>query len=90
MRIVFDGPPGPEAGRFVEVEDDKGNSINAGTWHQREDGYWELCLTTVLPAARMSEEELADIIYHNAGVADVLPDVARKIARAILGSRTNG
>jgi hypothetical protein len=40
--IVFDGPPGPEAGRFVEVENDKSESIEFGGWQQREDGYWVL------------------------------------------------
>ena len=44
IRIVFDGPPGPEAGRFVEVEDEKGCSIDAGEWRKRDDGYWELVL----------------------------------------------
>jgi hypothetical protein len=33
--IVFDGPPGPEGGRFIEVEDEQGRSINAGTWVSR-------------------------------------------------------
>lgn len=42
--IVFDGPPGPEAGRFVEVEDHAGRSICFGNWLQREDGYWVLRL----------------------------------------------
>lgn len=28
--IVFDGPPDHEAGRFVEVENDKGESISLG------------------------------------------------------------
>lgn len=36
--IVFDGPPGPECGRFVEVEQ-CGPSISFGTWVEREDGY---------------------------------------------------
>lgn len=40
--IVFDGPPGPESGRFVEVEDASGKSINFGQWVKREDGYWVL------------------------------------------------
>lgn len=40
--IVFDGPPGNESGRFVEVEDSKGCSINFGEWLQRDDGYWVL------------------------------------------------
>jgi hypothetical protein len=40
--IVFDGPPGPAAPRFVEVEDSQGRSINYGEWVQRPDGYWAL------------------------------------------------
>lgn len=44
IHIVFDGPPSNESGKFVEVEDKHGNSINAGQWRQREDGLWELVL----------------------------------------------
>jgi hypothetical protein len=40
--IVFDGPPGPEAGRFVEVEDDTGKSISFGKWVERPNGYLAL------------------------------------------------
>lgn len=40
--IVFDGPPGPECGRFVEVEDPQQASIGVGEWIHREDGYWAL------------------------------------------------
>src|ERR1039458_7167629 len=32
LDVVFDGPPGPIAGRFVEVEDARGYSDNAGEW----------------------------------------------------------
>ena len=44
LHIVFDGLPSHESGRFVEVEDESGKSINAGDWKQREDGLWELML----------------------------------------------
>jgi len=44
LHIIFDGPPGPEAGRFVEVETSDGRSVNAGEWNHREDGYWELVI----------------------------------------------
>lgn len=40
--VVFDGPPGHEAGRFVEVENSEGISIRVGEWLQRPDGYWAL------------------------------------------------
>lgn len=45
--IVFDGPDGPSAGRFIEVENDKGISIKMGTWILRQDGYWVLRLDAV-------------------------------------------
>ena len=40
--IIFDGPPGPISGRFVEVEDDKGRGFDAGEWVERADGFWAL------------------------------------------------
>ena len=40
--IVFDGPPSHESGRFVEVENERGESINFGEWVERPDGYWVL------------------------------------------------
>lgn len=43
ISIVFDGPPGPVPGRFVEVEDGSGRSISLGRW--QEDGeYWRLVI----------------------------------------------
>lgn len=47
MEIVFDGPPGPEAGRFIEVEDGNGKSICAGEWLQRGENEWVLRLPDV-------------------------------------------
>jgi hypothetical protein len=43
--IVFDAPPGPTSGRFIEVENDKGESISFGEWVRRPDGYWALRFT---------------------------------------------
>jgi len=40
--IVFEGPPGPEGGMFVEVENDEGASIRLGDWVDRKDGFWVL------------------------------------------------
>lgn len=40
--VVFDGPPGHEAGRLVEVEDENGHSIKIGEWIDRRDGMWAL------------------------------------------------
>lgn len=42
INVVFDGSPGPVAGRFVEVETDDGKSINVGEWKERPGGWWAL------------------------------------------------
>lgn len=54
LRIVFDGPPGPEAGRFVEVENAAGRSVHAGEWRERTDGLWELVLHAAAPQPEQS------------------------------------
>ena len=41
IHVVFDGPPGPTAGRFVEVEDAHGRGKDAGRWEEHGD-YWHL------------------------------------------------
>jgi hypothetical protein len=51
LRIVFDGPPSHESGRFVECEDANGRSVIAGEWRERPDGLWELVVTS-LPEAK--------------------------------------
>lgn len=38
IHIVFDGPPGPETGRFGW------ESVFEGEWSQRADGYWLLTI----------------------------------------------
>lgn len=43
--VVFDGPPGPKAERFVEVENGSGVSVRPPgvSWVQStSDGYWRL------------------------------------------------
>ena len=54
--IVFDGPPGPESGRFVEVENERGRSVDLGEWVHRPDGYWAL---------RISSDALAKMVSGN-------------------------
>lgn len=57
INILFDGPPGAIAGRFVEVELDDGSGVNAGEWIHRPDGLWALRITELPPApARTSRE----------------------------------
>lgn len=56
LHIVFDGPPGPIAGRFVEVETPDGRGIRVGQWIERENGLWALVLdvneTSILHVTR--------------------------------------
>jgi hypothetical protein len=40
--VVFDGPPGPVCGRFVECEGPDGRSVRVGEWIDRGDGFWAL------------------------------------------------
>ena len=56
--IVFDGPPGPESGRFVEVEDAGGKGICFGEWTHRPDGYWALRI----PAITSNIDGIAELL----------------------------
>ena len=40
--VVFDAPPGPDGGRFVEVEDHNGKAISIGEWLESANGLWVL------------------------------------------------
>ena len=80
LHIVFDGPPGPEAGRFVEVETAEGESINAGEWRQVGD-YWHL--VTRSPArggAEEMRERAAQVCDREAALYLKEGDVLRRIA----------
>jgi len=54
--IVFDAPPGPESGRFVEVESPPGVGIRLGEWIQRDDGWWVLRIRALLATERGAGE----------------------------------
>lgn len=55
IRIIFDGPPGPVPGRFVEVENTEGASIRVGEWHGRGDGFHELRIKGQFEAVKLPE-----------------------------------
>ena len=70
IHIIFDGPPSHESGRFVEVEDGHGKSINTGEWRERSDGLWALVIPR--PADAASEQSLAlQAVVDAAGQIDV-------------------
>jgi hypothetical protein len=47
--VVFDGPPGPTSGAFVEVENLDGASVSVGQWLDRGDGFHALRLMVATP-----------------------------------------
>jgi lysozyme len=53
--IVFDGPPGPLSGRFVEVENARGQSISLGEWLLRDDDFWALRIDKEALDAQLKE-----------------------------------
>ena len=59
--IVFDGPPSHKAGRFVEVENDRGASIRFGEWVERDYGLWALRIPGSAAAAPEMLEALEDL-----------------------------
>lgn len=61
--IVFDGPPGPESGRFIETETVDGHGIGVGEWIDRGDGTWALRLPVATSAVRRPLN-LADFTAH--------------------------
>ena len=89
IHIVFDGPPGPQAGRFVEVEDDEGRSVKVGEWHHRTDGLWELVLEDRSPRGRVRalvDEQAADAgLWFEAQTAPeaYVQDALRRLHQAI-------
>ena len=42
LYVIFDGPPSHESGRFVEVENERGESVKVGEWRRLPDGLWSL------------------------------------------------
>ena len=42
LDFFFDGPPDPDGGRLVEMDDASGHSVAIRSWFQRGDGRWVL------------------------------------------------
>lgn len=73
LHVVFDGPPGPESGRFVECETPDGRSINAGEWQQRPDGLWQLVVPGKI-AAQPAAVPVAPAVQNPCGYQYLDPD----------------
>lgn len=86
--ILFDGPPSHQAGRFVEVENERGQSINAGTWLSpsdtedddgKSDGFWRLRIKT-----KPSLNVLARIIHKIAADHGFWPEEGRNMGEMLM------
>ena len=59
MDVMFDGPPGPESGRLIEVHDAKtGESIAWGEWLDNGDGTWSLIGPALIDDSELDPGEL--------------------------------
>jgi len=67
--IVFDGPPGPVCGRFVEVELPDGRSCNVGEWIDRKNGLWALRIPRAHPAPDAGRDATPESIFRAASWA---------------------
>jgi hypothetical protein len=75
INIVFDGPPGPVSGRFIEVENDEGASIGVGQWIERDNGWWVLRITEI--PGQFKIEDYAMMCDHGLIICarcDLIPD----------------
>ncbi len=87
--IVFDGPPGPESGRFVEVEQGgKGMSVRFGKWVERDDGYWVLRLPdpySAIPNQLKQLTETTQLIAKMKAALKVLPKMKEALQEIAKG-----
>lgn len=89
--IVFDGPPGPEAGRFVEVESPPGRGFRFGEWLLRQDGYWVLRLYA--PDTDDLAEAISDAVSDGEGRCYpdyLIQHLARRGMRIVSSDRPEG
>lgn len=59
--FVCDGPPSHESGRFVELENERGQSIGPGRW-ERIGNYWHLIVPAPAPALQRRLDEILALV----------------------------
>lgn len=80
LHFVLDGPPSHESGRFVEVEDENGKSVNVGRWEQRGN-YWHLIVTAPPTGVREGDAELLAALRKAANLENVTPQLLVSVIR---------
>lgn len=83
--IVFDGPPSHDSGRFVEVEDDKGQGLGGpetgASWSAHSDGIWKL--GPFAPAKLVETLEAVQRWLEDAPISDGIHAIRQRLARAL-------
>ncbi len=79
IEIIFDASNGPMNMVFVEVENEKGQSVNVGEWHDQAEGYSALRIPLGQSTARSQEGRVKEL---EAQILDLkqLVDQGRKLA----------
>lgn len=87
--VVFDGPPAPVSGRFIEVEDENGTSIKVGEWVKRDDGYWVLRIPQEAPRSQSTVIlEPGSIIVANADGREAAKEIIDRISESLVKLRS--
>lgn len=86
LRIVFDGPPAPQSGRFVECENENRASVKAGEWTQ-EGAMWVLTVTS-LPTVPLPPPfvPVRKVFTMTEAQKDRLLDACRPVPYMMIGS----
>ena len=93
--IVFDGPPGPEGGRFVEVETASGEGRKVGEWTQHGE-FWHLGPmfaeeVVEAPTAQRSAlwliQKLTEVNFTEEAANNALEAIAHIASRALAGQK---
>lgn len=66
--IRFDGPPGPEAGRFIECENIDGESVSIGEWREdwKHPGNWLLVIPIGFDGLDVMDQNVRRVIESHA------------------------
>lgn len=80
IEILFDGPPSHESGRFVEVEDGHGHSIDYGEWVEDGD-YWKLVYPDPRELQAKLEEKDAEISARDSANSRMLEELGQRSER---------
>lgn len=77
--IVLDGPPGPNPGRFVEVEDPRGRSIHVGQWIDRGE-----CWALRIPMSAVAQHNEPPVELEDVAIAGTISALAAVITTSAL------